>query len=134
MEEEHNIVVDLLGKVAKTAKSYYHQLRGHGLLSDDSAEAYRCLESLFQGRRRVTWDSPLDSGVVSTSTSSTVTSSATSLKRKNDDILDSTYVIEENATKPRIKVCADVITKGGVYVFNIILNAFFFCFRKYIVN
>ncbi|XP_044269187.1 kinesin-like protein KIF18A isoform X2 [Tribolium madens] len=109
LEEELRSRANLLEKTCKMLQSCYLQLRGHGFATDVLCQEYQSLVNHVQGRRNITWDSPLDSGLSSTSSTSSIDGDIRSArKRANDENvngMNSTFVMEP--PKPKVKVCAE---------------------------
>ncbi|CAH1979946.1 unnamed protein product [Acanthoscelides obtectus] len=62
---DHGDHLTLLERMASTLKSYYLQLKGHGLLSTNAIKEYDDILTAFKGKKYLTWESNLDSGVSS---------------------------------------------------------------------
>lgn len=128
LEEELRSRTDLLHKTCKMLQSCYLQLRGHGFATDALCQEYQSLVNHVQGRRNITWDSPLDSGLSSTSSGSSIElDPKPTRKRPNDENvngLNNTFVME--APKPKVKVCAEeLMAKGGIDFLNAIITEIF---------
>jgi hypothetical protein len=109
LEEELKSRANLLEKTCKMLQSCYLQLRGHGFATDLMCEEYQSLVNHLQGRKNITWDSPIDSGLSSTSSVSSTDVEVRPPKRKLNDEningLNHTFVMEP--PKPKVKVCAE---------------------------
>ncbi|XP_008191110.1 kinesin-like protein KIF18A isoform X2 [Tribolium castaneum] len=111
LEEELRSRANLLEMSCKMLQSCYMQLRGHGFATDTLCQEYQNLVNHVQGRRNISWDSPLDSGVSSTSSGTSIDGEGDARaprKRANDENvngMNSTFVME--APKPKVKVCAE---------------------------
>lgn len=106
------------------------QLRGHGFATDTLCQEYQNLVNHVQGRRNISWDSPLDSGVSSTSSGTSIDGEGDARaprKRANDENvngMNSTFVME--APKPKVKVCAEeLMAKGGTDFLNAVITEIF---------
>ncbi|VEN49921.1 unnamed protein product [Callosobruchus maculatus] len=62
---DHVEHLSMLEKMACVLKSYYMQLKGHGLLSMNAIKEYEDILATFKGRKNLKWEHNLDSGVSS---------------------------------------------------------------------
>nr|CAI5855001.1 unnamed protein product [Callosobruchus analis] len=62
---DHVEHLSMLEKMACVLKSYYMQLKGHGLLSMNAIKEYEDILTTFKGRKNLKWEQNLDSGVSS---------------------------------------------------------------------
>jgi kinesin family protein 18/19 len=129
LEEELKSRANLLEKTCKMLQSCYLQLRGHGFATDLMCEEYQSLVNHLQGRKNITWDSPIDSGLSSTSSVSSTDVEVRPPKRKLNDEningLNHTFVMEP--PKPKVKVCAEeLMAKGGIDFLNAVITEIFY--------
>ncbi|RZC32585.1 Kinesin domain containing protein, partial [Asbolus verrucosus] len=109
LEEELKSRASLLEKTCKMMQSCYLQLRGHGFATDLLCQEYQSLVDHLQGRKHITWDSLVDSGLSSTISITSNEGEVISVLRKfnneNLNFLNNTYVMD--SPKPKVKVCAE---------------------------